>query len=271
MNGKSERTLEQLRHHYDVERELADRLRHAPREERKALYAGVYDELFRRVPDHPQLTWRQDASERARTVAVQLELLDRYLSPNSTFLEVGAGDCALSLAAAARVRDVYALDVSAEITAGLDAPGNFELILSDGTSVPVPPGSVDVAYSNQLMEHLHPDDAREQLANIHRALAPGGVYLCITPTRLLGPADISKHFDDVATGFHLREYTNRELSRLCREAGFRRTQALVWLKWFGVAVPSRAAAAVESVAERLPRRARRPLGRVLGVNLVAWK
>jgi predicted SAM-dependent methyltransferase len=35
--------------------------------------------------------------------------------------------------------------------------------------------SVDLAYSNQLMEHLHPDDASEQLANVYRALKPGGV------------------------------------------------------------------------------------------------
>ena len=61
MSAESQRTPEQLRHHYEVERELADRLRSASREERKQLYAGVYDELFRRVPDHPQLTWREDA------------------------------------------------------------------------------------------------------------------------------------------------------------------------------------------------------------------
>jgi hypothetical protein len=32
------------------------------------------------------------------------------------------------------------------------------------------------------MEHLHPEDAFEQLRNIIRALAPGGRYVCITPT-----------------------------------------------------------------------------------------
>ena len=50
------RTREELRQHYDVERELADRLRTASKDERRTLYAEVYDELFKRVPLHPQHT-----------------------------------------------------------------------------------------------------------------------------------------------------------------------------------------------------------------------
>src|SRR3712207_6241441 len=50
------RTPARVRHHYEVERELADRLRRAGPGERLRLYSEVYDELFRRVPDHPQLT-----------------------------------------------------------------------------------------------------------------------------------------------------------------------------------------------------------------------
>ncbi len=42
-----------LRQHYEVEKELADRLRHATREERRILYGTVYDELYQRVPHHP--------------------------------------------------------------------------------------------------------------------------------------------------------------------------------------------------------------------------
>jgi SAM-dependent methyltransferase len=79
-----------------------------------------------------------------------------------------------------------------------------------------------VAYSNQLMEHLHPDDAFEQLCEIYRVLAPGGIYLCLTPNSLTGPHDISRYFDSVATGFHLKEYSIRELTGLFRSVGFSR-------------------------------------------------
>ena len=85
----------------------------------------------------------------------------------------------------------------------------IHVVLSDGVSVEVPAASVTLAYSNQLMEHLHPDDALVQLRNIVRALAPGGLYVR-HPNRLTGPHDISMYFDRVATGFHLKEYTATE-------------------------------------------------------------
>src|SRR5688572_21898007 len=116
-----------------------------------------------------------------------MRLLSRFLTPGAVFLEVGAGDCRLTLEVARHVRKAYALDVSQEVNKGLRCPDNFEFVLSNGTNIPVPSGSVTVAYSYQLMEHVHPDDALEQLTNIYRALAPGGVYICITPNRLSGP------------------------------------------------------------------------------------
>jgi SAM-dependent methyltransferase len=253
-----------LRQHYEVERELADRLRHATREQRRSLYGPVYDELYQRVPHHPQLT-RKSSPELSRAGLIpQLRLLRPYVRPETTLLEIGPGDCALSIALAAQVRQVYGLDVSEEITHRVSLPSNFQLILSDGTSVPLPPDSVDVAYSNQLMEHLHPDDALEQLEGIWRALRPGGVYICITPNGLSGPHDISEHFDSVATGFHLKEYTVGELSQLFRKVGFRKVQTLLGRR--GVCVPAPVAPVVagEALLGLLPAKPRRVLGRTVG-------
>src|SRR5262249_25225797 len=112
-------------------------------------------------------------------------------------------------------------------TRGLDLPANVEVVISDGASIPVPPGSVDLAYSNSLMEHLHPDDAREQLANVFEALPPSGRYLCVAQDRLAGPQDVSRHLDRVATGFHLKEYAVGELAALFSEVGFRRLRLYV--------------------------------------------
>jgi SAM-dependent methyltransferase len=214
------RTIEQLRKHYEVEKELAHRLRQATRLERRHLYTALYDELYRQVPDHPQLTRKSSAGEKMKAVARELKRLQPFLDKATTFLEVGAGDCALSLKVAGLVKQVYAVDVSAEITRNAEVPPNFQLLLSDGCTIPVSPNSVQVAYSNQLMEHLHPDDAAEQLDNIYKALAPGGIYLCMTPNRLSGPHDISQYFDRVATGFHLKEYSLSELNKLFKKIGF---------------------------------------------------
>ncbi len=221
------RTYEQLKEHYEVEKELAEKLRNSTKKQRRELYSSVYDELYERVPYHPQLIRRVDARATAVAVARQMRLLRKYLRLKSTFLELGPGDCSLSFEVAKYVKNVYAVDVSAEITQHSAYPENFTLIISDGCSIPVPEGSIDIAYSNQLMEHLHPDDAFEQLQNIYKALARGGVYICVTPNRLAGPHDISKYFDKVATGFHLKEYTFNELDSLLRKVGFSKVQAYI--------------------------------------------
>ncbi len=263
MNDRShagtERTPEQIRQQYEVEKELSNRLRLATRAERRTLYATVYDELFTRVLDHPQLTRKASPEEKERAVQAQMCFLRPFLGPDVTFLEVGAGDCALSLEAAALTRQVYAVDVSDEITRNLAAPPNFRLVMSDGCSIPVPPGSANVAYSNQLMEHLHPDDAREQLQNLYASLAPGGVYCCVTPNRLNGPHDVSRGFDEVATGFHLKEYIITDLAQLFTQVGFSEIKVHYRVGRKYVGVPVTWLRPVEWALARLPTGLRRAI------------
>jgi SAM-dependent methyltransferase len=264
----------QLREHYQIERELADRLRCAGREERRRLYALLYDELYRRVPHHPM---NRPQHGRALGVERDAAFLRRFLRPSSVFMEIGAGDCALSCLLAADVRRVVAIDVSGEIMRLAPPAANVERVLSDGTSIPVPPGSVDVAFSDQLMEHLHPDDAAEQLRNIYRSLAPGGTYVCITPNRLYGPRDISGYFDDVATGFHLREYAAAELRALFRSTGFSRLRFYAGARGWFVPMPSPVLLAAEAALGALRPGARRrlagaaPVRALLGLRVAAIK
>jgi len=265
-------TKDQIREHYEIERSLADRLRFASREERRTLYTEVYDELFRRVPHHPQLTERINIEKRRAAAAHQAKFLcaiGRKKRP--VYLEVGPGDCLTSLVMAERAEKVYAVDVSTEITKNISAPPNFSLILSDGCSVDVPKESVDVAFSNQLMEHLHPDDARIQLRNIYLALRPGGRYFIVTPSRASGPHDVSRHFDKVATGLHLHEYLLDELIDECRRVGFDTFYAYIGKDGRYIRIPIWLVQYIESLAIRLPRRVAKlaPLRLLVGLRLVA--
>ena len=183
-------------------------------------------------------------------------------------MEVGPGDCALSFEAARFARQVYAIDVCDEISKADSTPENFSLILSDGCSVPVPPNSVDVAYSNQLMEHLHPDDALAQLQAIFGALAPGGCYICITPNKLTGPHDISTYFDDVATGFHLREYTITELTALLKTVGFSKVRLYIGARGFYWRFPAGALTLCEHMLTALPAKVRRPVAHSLPFRML---
>lgn len=249
-------TAERFRHHYEVEREIADRLRAATAEERATLYSAAYDELFERVPEHPQLH-QATRGPRPGDAEDQWRFLRRFVRPESCLLEIGAGDCALSARAARAVRSVIALDVSPVILGCGAVPGNVERIVCDGIRLPVPDASVNVAYSSQLMEHLHPDDSRAQLAEIVRALVPGGTYVCVTPNRLTGPHDVSRYFEEEARGLHLKEYTITELEQLFRSAGFRRVTAYVGTHGAFIRVPLALMRWVERLVENMQPTRRR--------------
>jgi SAM-dependent methyltransferase len=275
--GDESRTVDQLREHYEIERELADRLRNATRDERRELYGSVYNELFLRVPLHPQLVDKAAPEARAWATERQLSLVMPFLSLQSTFLEVGAGDCALSAAVAPHVRKVYAVDVSEEIVAELNLPANVEVRISDGIEIPLEAGTVDVAYSDQVMEHLHPEDALDQVRGIYDALRPVGVYVCVTPNRLSGPHDISKYFDDVPSGFHLQEYTVSELDRMFTRVGFKSVSVYVGGRGRYFRVGPRPIELFEAILGSLPHAARRTLAHpllvsgLLGARVVAVK
>lgn len=277
MSSEAARSPERLLAHYRVERRLADQLRRAPdAEARRRIFATMYEDLFREVPDHPRLQARDEAAlERARDIDWDLAQLRPYLERGCTFLEIGAGDCALSERVAEGAKAVCALDISDQ--SGRRLPPNVRVVISDGTSVPVAPGSIDLAFSDQLMEHLHPDDARVQLANIYRALKPGGVYFCITPNRLYGPSDISAYFAHEPRGFHLREYSVREITGILREAGFRRLRTYAGARGWFVRFPRILIEALEMALGLLPAKTRRriagskPMRALLGIRIAAMK
>ena len=261
------RTIQQLREHYEIEKELASKLRNASKEERRALYSSLYDELFQRVPHHPQLTQKSLPDRRYEAISSRVRMLKRFLDKNSTFLEIGPGDCFLSFEVAKLVRQVYAVDVSTEITKSLTTPDNFHLVISDGCSIPVPANSIAVAYSDQLMEHLHPEDALDQLHHIFTALTPAGIYLCITPNRLNGPHDISMYFDEVATGFHLHEYTITELSDLFKKVGFSKVRVYIWKRGLFLMLPVFPFRLLEQMLCAFPRTLAR---RLLRSKIIRW-
>ncbi|MGH8249948.1 MAG: class I SAM-dependent methyltransferase [Steroidobacteraceae bacterium] len=231
---------------------MAAELMSLPKAERLANNVRLHEELYRRVPDHPLLTTKRSSAARAVLVAREKQLLLTWLKPGDVFLELGAGDCAVSFAIAGIASKVYGLDLHDKIARD-NQPANFELVISDGVSVPA--SGVNLAYSNQLIEHIHPEDALEQLANTHAALAPGGVYVCNTPNRLTGPHDISRHFDKVATGFHLHEYTIRELAGIFRKR-FRR---VTWVVKSGLELPTWVGVLYECVISAVPKRLRKRL------------
>jgi hypothetical protein len=86
MKGEN-RTKEQLREHYDIERELANRLRNASPQERRYLYSSLYDELFKQVPLHPLLTRKSSPQETELALSAHMRYIKPFLGKDITFLE----------------------------------------------------------------------------------------------------------------------------------------------------------------------------------------
>jgi SAM-dependent methyltransferase len=254
VDGTPQERQERIRRHYEIEVELAARLRQAERGERQRLYGELYDELFTRVPWHIQHRRRDDRRGREVTNARLRSFLSPWLTPTATVLEIGAGDGAFARELAAQVVRAYALDVSAKVTDGTGEPPNYEFLVSDGTSIPLPDGSVDLVFSNQLVEHIHPDDLSEHLIQVRRVLRRGGRYLAITPNRLSGPHDISGRFHDEPQGLHLREFACADLAEDLRRAGFEDIRQVIRISGRPVVLPVAVPAALEAAIRVLPRR-----------------
>jgi SAM-dependent methyltransferase len=265
------RTPERLIAHYELERRLADRLRAGSQGERSGLYGEVYSKLFDSLPDHPQ---KISSELPARRVADRMRLLGPLLKPDAVYLEVGCGNAALPFAIAGFAGEVLGLDVTDALIDFTAAPSNFRFVKTEGVEIPLADSSVDLAHSDQLMEHLHTEDAEPQLREINRILKPGGQYLCATPSRVTGPHDISVFFDEVATGFHMREYDYRSLRDLFLRTGFSRVRFPLVFRGFRLATPPYPVLrGIELALQAAPARLRRGrlAGIIMGVTALATK
>jgi ubiquinone/menaquinone biosynthesis C-methylase UbiE len=257
---RDDRPPEQIREHYDLERALAKRLRDSPTDKRGGLYGAVYGELYSRLPHHPMMARSESERDRASHARPSLRTLRPYLERASSMVEVGPGDCGVSIEAARQVKHVYAIDVADQAVRTEGWPPNLEYLLFDGLRLPLPDSSCDLAFSNQVIEHLHPDDAVTQLRELHRVLAPGGKLVCIVPNRTTGPHDVSAHFDTEATGFHLNEVTMRGLVLTLHDAGFGRVRAIARVGGIVAEYPPAITGVLEKAFEVLPHQIARRLG-----------
>ena len=267
----SERPLARLQHHYQVEKGLADRLRQAKsRVERARIYETMYDTLFAEVPDHPRLVAAGAfADQFARRNARVVRLVSRWLSPEARVLIVGAGDCTLARDLCGSTRSVHGLEISEASVRPGPSPDNFVLVLYDGFEFPFAEGSFRLAFSDQLIEHLHPEDAEFHFRSVLRTLMPGGTYVFRTPHRFSGPHDISRYFTDgEPEGFHLKEWTYRELSAALRACGYDSIAAVWHARGRSMKMSIPLVSAMERTLDILPRRLKRHLARYLFPSIV---
>ncbi|MGD9982449.1 MAG: class I SAM-dependent methyltransferase [Hyphomonadaceae bacterium] len=271
------RSPERIIAHYLVERRLADALRASTKAEREnGAYNRLYDTLLTEVYDHPRWTASHEPS--GDYADRQVRMLLGELKPEDVFLDIGGGDCRIALSVAPYVAKSIVVDVSDQLVPRDITATNFEFVKNRCADVPVPDESVSFIYSNQVLEHIHPDDVEERMRELYRVLKPGGRYMCRTPNRFSGPHDVSMYFDDVSHGTHMREYSYETLYRLVGDAGFVHPRIMIAPRAYRLFdLPYALARLVERVFAAAPRSLHTPICRshigrsLLGITMMVEK
>jgi SAM-dependent methyltransferase len=212
-----------------LEKHLAQKLMHTNREERRTAYKILYGELFQKFPN---IAFNPE-SDITHKIKWQMKFLKPFLNRNIVFVEVGAGNCLLSLEVANYVKQVIAYEVADAIPHIENKPNNLHLKIFDGIDFSEPNNSVDVIYINQVFEHIHPDDIFHHLTQYYNILNPEGKIVIVTPNSLTGPYDISRNYSLIPVGFHLKEYTYKELYKILTDIGFKKPRIFIGSKKVG--------------------------------------
>lgn len=220
-------TPDMIAHHWSLERELTERLLSSTSEDRWQVFEDSYGRLYSELP------WLNEWVE----LADDTPAADRYESwvqlmgePPKNVYEVGSGRGDMLRYLVSLGYRGKASEITRERSGSHpEASETLEWGVTDGVHLDrfEPCRTWDYVVSNQVIEHLHPDDLVQHLLSAREILAEDGQYILQTPHRYRGPSDVSALFGaDIACGMHLKEYTYREMIKALKSSGFGELRAV---------------------------------------------
>jgi methionine biosynthesis protein MetW len=180
--------------------------------------------------------------------------VDQYFAGGDLVVDLGCGDGSWIEAVGSRYARAVGIDISADrVTLSGDSRETWEFIKQDLNEgqVPLPDGGADGVRANQVIEHVA--NPLRFLAEAHRILRPGGVFVATTPNirylRHLVRLVISGHGPitsgralrtlDVWDDGHIHFFTARDLEWLAKATGFSRVETSVLIAPTGRGVAAR--------------------------------
>jgi SAM-dependent methyltransferase len=217
-------TEERILAHWELEKTLAKQLLESTPENRYKVFERCYSLLYK------ELEWMNCIFEQNAPIQntdYYQKIAETIGSPPKKIYEVGSGTGKLLAYLARCGFECKGIEITSERGEKnlMDSVPNLSWGSSDGVHLDrfEQHENYDVVLSDQVIEHLHPDDLNAHLQSSYNILVKKGRYIINTPHRYTGPHDISWTFKcDKAKGVHLKEYTYRELFQSLKVAGFNR-------------------------------------------------
>ncbi len=203
-------------------------LRESDQRKRALLAARHYDKIYRDLMAHTP----SNPDNEKRTYGFNPVFIEerKDLFRDRIVIDIGCGSGASTEHISRYAKHVYGLEYSSVIMAEANKEfgphGNIEFRELEDLTLPFEDESIDVAYSNDVIEHLHPDDAFMHLQEVRRVLRTGGQYYFWTPGKKSGPHDFTKNFYLMGYGVpaqasHIKEYDFEEMIEILKQAKFR--------------------------------------------------
>ena len=197
---------------------MRQRILQSPTESRQAVIASAYAELFSKFPDHE--VFHANTEDRRRKGRLRAGMVIPLSRPGDAVLEVGCGRGDVLLELARLGHKCFGIEPSEHMLSICADQKAATVAFGTADRLEFADGSFDLVFSQEVLEHLHPDDVPVHFSEAFRVLRPRGILAVETPNRDTGPQDVSRGFVAVAEGLHLKEWSVRELIQQFRQAGF---------------------------------------------------
>jgi SAM-dependent methyltransferase len=237
-------TIDMVFKHWTLEKALTKQLFESTPQNRKKIFYDAYNTLYNELP------WLQKTGSINDGLSEQV-YNERWLPilgdvKGKRIYEIGSGNGNLITSLANKGAMCIGTEIS-ENRPNKQFQTNLEWHNTDGVNLMEyeQKAYYDLVISDQVVEHLHPDDISIHFKNVKEILKPGGKYIFYTPHYYIGPGDVSRIFGCIeAEGMHLKEYKYTEIYRLLKSASFtkidipvnlkadKKAHSLFWVKLF---------------------------------------